>query len=269
MAQVANFAQAVIDVYRALHTAAPGSDAGQRFLRDMGSWAIFTALARLCRGERPNPASERDLLGLASIAGIYARSGGRDWLDEQVQNAAMRLCDPTFREKADDAAREMARQKLTERDLAKAHDLASRGAVTMARRNAAGIEGALKEFAAFMNASGTFNRGQPLVAEFRPDLLQRAVDKVHKSLDGLPASLYAFGDPVAGGMVREWLDGDGLDKVLAKYLPEFDDSWLAEHEIASEAAEEQANWERHQHELNAIAEDVQGRTAAYRERFGS
>lgn len=256
-----NHAQTVIDIYRALHGAAPGSDAGQRFMRDVSSWAAFSLLARLCRTERPSPEGERDLMGLASIAGIYARAAGRDWLDEQVDTASVRLASPSVREQADDEARVWARDGLDDRDLRKAAELQAKGAATMARRNAAALPSAQKEFAAYMNACGCFNRGQPLMANLRPDSAQRFVDKVRKSLDGLPAAMYAFGEPTAARELREWLRTDALDKLLADAEPAFDDSWLAEHEIASEEAEEQANFERHEHELRSIAADVQSRTS--------
>lgn len=262
-----NAAQIVIDGYNALHAAAPGSDAGQRFMRDVSSWAVFSLLARLCRPEKPSPESERDLMGLASIAGLFARAAGRDWLDEQVENAARTLCSPSVRERAASAAEDLAKEHLTERDFARARQLQERGARTMAARNAQHVEGAKREFAIYMNASGTFNRGQPLVARFRPDTQQRFADKVKKSLDGLPAAMYAFGEVTAAAEVRQWLTKGGADALLGKAAPAFDDSWLADHELASEEAEEQANFERHEHELRSIAEEVQARTS-YRSAIG-
>lgn len=254
-----NAAQVVIDVYRALHEAAPGSDAGQRFLRDVSSWAVFSLMARLCRPEKPSKESERDALGLASIAGLFARGAGRDWLDEQVENTKRSLTSPSVREKAATAEDEFARSILTEDDLRAARRLQEKGARTIATRNAAYVDGAATEFAAYMNASGTFNRGQPLVAHFRPDTLQRFHDKLKKSLNGLPAAMYAFGEPTAAAEVRAWLQSGGADKLLDSAAPAFDDDWMAEHEIASAAAEEEANFARHSHELDSVRSEIMAR----------
>lgn len=271
-----NYAQAVIDGYNTLHLVAPGSDAGRRFLQDMASWAMFCALGTLCRVEKPGKDTERDLLGLASIVGIYARSGGPNWLAETVENTARRLCDPTFREKAEDEERDWARESLSESDLKRATRLQSSGRATMARRNAENIEGAITEFNAYMNSSGTFTRGKALRAHFGPTYAEKFCSKVRKAIGQLPSVEYAFGSPTAAKEIREWLrdpagsdDLPTLDQLLEKYEPAFDTDWMADNEIASLEEEEAANFERREAELRSIAEDVQSRTSAYRDQFGS
>lgn len=258
---MSNYAQLTIDVYKALRDdVAPGTDVGLRFLRSVCGWAVYTLLARCCRNQKPSPESERENLSLAAIAGIAARSQGRDWLTEQVDQAATSLCDPTPRQRAETEELKFAKTMLDAHDLKRAEDLQRRSRKNTATRNSDHIEGARREFWQYMNASGAFNRGQPLDATgFRPDLQQKFVDRAKQALEDLPATELAFGSPLAGAEVRQWLKDGGFDAIVEGYTPAFDDDWMADHELASEEAEEAGNWERHQSELQNIRDEIVAR----------
>ena len=271
-----NYVNLATRTYKKLHEVAPGSDAGKRFLRDIASWAMFSLLARLCSATgRADEREYNDRVGLAALVGIGCRSDGPNWFEEALANTAQRLADPTFRERAATAEQEWAATRLSDSDLKRAARLQEAGNRTMAARraaqaghNAAAMPGALLEFRSLMNASNAFARGAPLVADFGPTMATKMLEKVNKALDSLPSALYTFGDPVGAAILRAAIDRHAFDEVLEPFQPAFDDSWIADNEIASLEAEEEGNFARHQHELRSIADEVQARTDGYRALVG-
>lgn len=261
----------VVSIYRELHEAAPSTDAARRFLQDMASWAVFTLLARLCRGVKPDPRSEREMIGLASLAGLGYRAMGPDWLPDQLSRASLTLQTPSMRERGSEAARAYAAANLPAEALERAARLRQSGAVTMAARNAANLPGALSEFEAYMRASGSYERGRAVApAEFGDSTRESFVKKVRSSLNGLAPAILAFGDdPTGAVLVNAWVASKAWEAIVEPLVPTFDETWVADFEIASEDAEDAANFERHAAEEQSIREDVMSRTAAYADRFGS
>lgn len=248
----------VIAVYKGLHEAAPGTDAARRFLNDVASWAVFTLLARLCRGTKPDPQSEREMLGLASIAGIGYRAMGPTWLPDQLSRASQTLAQPNVRERGSLASREWARQHLSEEVLKRAASLQQAGAVTMANRNAANMDGARSEFEAYMRASGSYERGKTVhPADFGPSTNEALAKKIRTSLKGLPAALLAFGDdPTGAVLVQNWVMESEWETLIEGLEPSMDESFVADYELGSGDAEDEANYQRHAAEEQAIRNEV-------------
>lgn len=256
----------ITKVYRALHLAAPGTDVGKRWLLDMASWAVFILLERCSRSGRQSAFDEAVCLCYGAIVGVGVRaqsSEGAQWLTEQLANAASALEKPSVRERGDVAAREFALTAMSEADRKAAADLSARWAQKNAASRADVMPQAVQLATEYVRSSGCFTTGTLRAAELPIADRQKFADKVRSSIARAVPYHFARGEMVGAALLAEWLKTNELDTLLTGVEPVFDDSFLAAHELASEDAEDAANFERHAHEEQRVRADVLARTGTW------
>ena len=254
-------------IYRALHTAAPGTEVAKRWLLDIASWAVFLLLERCSRSGKMSAHDEASCLSFGAIVGFGVRlqpTEGAQWLEEQLDNATRTLERPTARERGDAAARDMALAAMSEADRKAAAALTERWAQKNAASRADVMPTALKTAADYVRSSGCFASGATLrPAELSVADRQKFADKVRSSLARAVPYHFARGEHVGAALLAEWLKGDELDALLAPLEPTFDDAFVADYELSSDEAEDQANFERHAHEEQRVRADVLARTGTW------
>lgn len=254
-------------IYRALHAAAPGTDIAARWALDIASWAVFLLLERCSRSGKMSAHDEASCLGFGAIVGFGVRlqpTSGAQWLTEQLANAASALERPTARERGDAAARGMALAAMSEADRKAAAALTERWAQKNAASRTDMMPGAVKMAADYVRSSGCFNRGATLrPAELSVTDQQKLLDKCRSALIRAVPYHFARGEHVGAALLAEWLKTDELDTLLEPLEAVFDDSFVADYELASEDAEDAANFERHAHEEQRVRADVLARTGTW------
>jgi len=256
-----NAVHTTITLYRKLHAAAPASEAGKRLLNDVASWALFSLIARCLRSERPSRESERNNTALAALAAIGYRSGGPDWLTDQIARAEQTLSSPDVRERGDAAARAWAEKSLSPAQLDKARALQKRFAESNASRNRDQLPGAVLSAQQYLASVGAFDKSATV--EDGEGLDRRSQEALCKrfrsSIAGSVEYLFARGDYTASAMLAQ--AQPELDAMISDAEPAFDDSWVAEWEFASSDGLDAADEESREYELDGLFREVQARTA--------
>lgn len=255
-----NAVSTVITLYRRLHEVAPGTEAGKRLLNDVASWALFSLVARCLRSDRPTKESEQTASALAALAAIGYRSGGPDWLGDQIARAEQTLSSPNVRERGDAAARAWAEQALSPAQLDKARALQKRFAENNAQRNRDLLPSAIAEARRALAHAGAFDKQAALNGEGLDRRSQEALCKrLRSSIAGSVEYLFARGDYSASAMLAR--AQPELDSLIDEVEPTFDDSWVAAYETTSPEGFADLADEGRTLELDATFRDVQSRTA--------